>query len=365
MEQVRSAATIADVAARAGVSTATVSRVLASGAWGRPDTRRRVLAAARELDYRPSGVARSLKLRTTDTLGLLITDIQNPFYAHLVRSIDDAARVHGFALLLGNGAENAEREAAYLELLASRRVDGLIIAATSLTARHRRWLRHSPVPLVLVNCALPTARVPAILSDNRAGALAATRHLLGLGHCAIGHLAGDLANPAAAERLAGVREALGEAGLDPAALAISESDGHVAGGERAMKKLLRRARSTTGVICFNDLTAVGALRALRTEGCRVPQDVSVVGFDDIDLAAYVQPALTTVRQPLAEMGRWAVETLAQRLRSPTGNGPEADPFEAAPTVRLPVRLVVRESTGPAPADRTRRAAAASAVSRAP
>ena len=339
--------TIADVAARAGVSTATVSRVLRGLSRGRPATRDRILTAARELDYRPSGVARSLKLRTTDTLGLLITDIQNPFYAHLVRSIDDAAREHDYALLLGNGAEDAEREAAYLELLAGRRVDGIIIAATSLTARHRRWLRHSPVPLVLVNCALPDVEVPAFLSDNRAGGTLAAQHLIELGHRALAHVAGDPANPAAAERLAGVRDAMVAAGLGPDALPWAASDGHVGGGEIAMHELLARAPATTGVVCFNDLTAVGALRALRTAGRRVPADVSVVGFDDIDLAAYVEPPLTTVRQPFAELGRGAVEALVRRLRDGTGETDGRGGVEAPPrVVRLPVELVVRNSTGP-------------------
>jgi len=341
--------TIADVAARAGVSTATVSRVLRGVSRGRPATRARIQAAARELDYRPSGVARSLKLRTTDTLGLLITDIQNPFYAQLVRSIDDVAREHDYALLLGNGAEDAEREAAYLELLASRRVDGLIIAATSLTARHRRWLRHSPVPLVLVNCALADVAVPAFLSDNRAGGALAARHLLEQGHRALAHVAGDPANPAAAERLAGVREALDAAGLDGARLPCAQSDGHVAGGEAAMRELLARAPRTTGVVCFNDLTAVGALRALRTAGRQVPGEVSVVGFDDIDLAAYVEPPLTTIRQPFGELGRRAVEALVGRLRDGSQpSRPAARGGAPAAVVRLPVELVVRGSSGPAP-----------------
>jgi LacI family transcriptional regulator len=332
-------ATIADVAARAGVSTATVSRVLAGVGRARPETRARVLEAARALDYRPSEVARSLKRRSTQTLGLIITDIENPYFPQLVRSVEDAARAAGYSVLLCNAADDPERESAYLELLADRRVDGLIIAASSLGVRHREWLASPPIPVVLVNTAAPDVGLPAIMSDNELGGRLATGHLLGLGHLRFGYLMPPPRNVDAAERFAGVRAALAAAGHPADALTVSDGDALVGGGERAVGELLSRAPGTTAIVAYNDLMAIGALRELRRLGRRVPGDVSVVGFDDVALAAYVDPSLTTITQRTDEMGRWAVAEL-------TGGGDGMNDGPGPSPIRLPVELQVRESSGP-------------------
>jgi LacI family transcriptional regulator len=335
------AVTIADVAARAGVSTATVSRVLTGVAGARPDTRRRVLRSVRELGYRPSGIARSLKLRTTRTLGLIITDIGNPFFPQLVRAVEEAARDRDYAVLLCNSGEDAGREAAYLELLAERRVDGVVIASSGVGRRHARWLANAPVPVVLVNCSSPSVPLPTILSDNRAGAALAIEHLVALGHRRIGHVTAPSRNEAAQERLDGARHALVAAGLAPDALAVVEGDGHVPGGAAAAEQLLATDPSVTAIFAYNDLTAIGAMRAVRGRGLRVPDDISVVGFDDVDVAAYAEPPLTTIAQSTASMARWAVAQLLDQLAG--GARPTLE------TVRLPVRLEIRASTGPAPA----------------
>jgi LacI family transcriptional regulator len=333
------AITIADVAASAGVSTATVSRVLAGLGGARPDTRQRVLKSARELGYRPSGVARSLKLRTTRTLGLIITDIGNPFFPELVRAVEEAARERDYGVLLCNSGEDPEREGAYLELLAERRVDGVVIASSGVGRRHRAWLAKAPLPVVLVNCASPGVPLPTILSDNRAGAALAIGHLIALGHRRIAHITAPSRNEAAAERLEGARNALRAAGLDPAALLVAEGDGHVGGGAAAAERLLEADRRLTAIFAYNDLTAIGAIRGIRGCGLRVPDDVSVVGFDDVDLAAFADPPLTTVSQATASMGRWAVAQLLDRLR---GGPPTTE------TVMLPVHLEIRSSTAAVP-----------------
>jgi LacI family transcriptional regulator len=381
--------TIADVARAAGVSTATVSRALSGAPGLRPETRERVLAIARQLGYRPSGVARALKRGMTRTLGLIVTDIANPYFPAVVRAVEDAARQHGFTVLLGNGDEDPDREAAYLELLAERRVDGLIVASGALGERHRRWLVDAPVPVVLVNSALPDTPLPAILSDNRAGGRLAAEHLLQLGHRRLGHIAGPPSSSATAERLAGIREAMAAWGLDPADLALETGDGHPSGGAAAMERLLRRQPAPTGVLCYNDLTAIGALRAAHARGLRVPEDLSIVGFDDIEAARYVEPPLTTVAQQVAAMGRWAVDYLVGQFSRPggpghlagqghaeepghpvgagqsrgpghpAGEGPSAPPGHPAgggqsegpiggSVVLLPVTLSLRGSTGPPP-----------------
>ena len=263
-------ATIAEVAARAGVSTATVSRVLSGVSAGRPRTRERILAAAAALDYRPSGVARSLKLRTTQTLGLVITDIQNPFYPELVRAVEDRARELGYALLLGNSVADPDRELAYLELLAARRIDGLIIAAADIPERHAAWLARTPLPVVLINGETTDGSRPAAISDNAGGGRAAAEHLLALGHRRLGLVTVARPDRASRERVEGIRQAVRDAGLDPGTLAIAEGVRDAAGGEAAMTELLARAPQITGVLCHNDLMAIGALRAARAAGTRRP-----------------------------------------------------------------------------------------------
>ncbi len=346
------ATTIADVARQAGVSTATVSRVLSGVGRARPETRERVLVAARELDFRPSLVARSLKRRATLTLGLIVTDIENPYFPQLVRAVEDAANAEGYAILLCNADEDPEREASYLDILVERRVDGLIIAASTIGMRQREWLASAPLPVVLVNTNASNVDLPSVASDNHAGGRAAARHLLDLGHRRFGYLMPPPRNLDAPERLAGVRDELEAAGVDPRAAGpmIGSGAPTVPGGEVAMDEILSaggRSRPTA-VIAYNDLMAIGALRAIRRHGLHVPDDLSIVGFDDVAFAAYAEPALTTIRQETAEMGRWAVATLTERLAGvATGNGSSAD-AAPAPRLVLPVHLEVRGSTGPGP-----------------
>lgn len=333
--------TIRDVALRAGVSTATVSRVLSGASPSTPATIAAVRAAVEALRYRPSGVARSLKLRSTHTLGLIVTDVQNPYFPELVRAIEDAARERGETVLLCNAAEDPEREAGYLDVLVERRVDGIIVAASDLSERHADWLTNAPIPVVIVNSEPMVRGVPTIMSDNRAGGRIVAEHLLGLGHRRLGVIAGPERQSASRPRLEGVLEAIAEAAGPIEQPAIVVGDGHVDGGESAARVLLQESPAVTAIVCFNDLTAIGTLRALRAIGRRVPGDVSVVGFDDIAAAAWVDPPLTTVGQQKSAMGRWAVERVLQAIDG--GAQPAGDEV-----VRLPVVLCVRGSTGEAP-----------------
>lgn len=348
------ATTIADVARRAGVSTATVSRVLSGVGRARPETHARVEAAARELGFRPSDVARSLKRRSTLTLGLIVTDIENPYFPQLVKAVEEAAIGEGYAILLCNADGDPEREASYLDFLVDRRVDGLIIAASTIGMRQGEWLATAPLPVVLINTAVTGDPLPTIVSDNRGGGLAAAEHLLGLGHRRFGYLMPPPRNLDAPERLAGVEDALAAVGGDPAAdggtmpsLEIGHGAPTVTGGEAAMCELLALPSRPTAVIAYNDLMAIGALRAIRTNGLRVPADVSLIGFDDVAFAAFVEPALTTLRQETAEMGRWAVATLTERIKA-IGDAAPAPAPKTGPRRVVPVHLELRASTGPAP-----------------
>ena len=327
--------TITDVAARSGVSSATVSRVLQGSPRVSPAALERVQAAIAELGYRPSGVARSLRRQQTGTLGLIVTNINNPFYPEIVRGAEDAAQRMGASIILCNAAEDPEREIAYLDLLLERRVDGVIVAAGGLTKRHEDFLSAFPAPLVLINADLPGGQVPAVLSDDEAGGRAAADHLLELGHTRLIHISGPAVREAVSLRLDGVRAAIATSGRG-VTLEVVEGDGYQAGG-LAARQVAECLQPPYAIIAHNDVTAVGAMHALFELGIRVPDEVSVVGFDDIALAAFTNPALTTVAQDKYAMGRLAVETIA-RLRSGeavTGNQV------------LPVHLVVRRSSGPA------------------
>jgi len=338
-------ATIDQVAALAGVSIATVSRVFTNRKPVRPETRRRVLDAAGRLDYVPSGPARALAGSPTGMLGLLMTDLTQPFYTELAHAIESEAQARGYTLILANGAGDDAREAAYLDLLAQRRVDGILVASRGITTRHIDWLRRAPVEVVLVTCEAPGIPLPAIIAGSEDGAAQAVRHLLGLGHRVFAEIAGPAGSTSGVERHAGIVGALALAGIRERDLAVAGSGGDVAGGRAAGARLLLRTPRPTAILCYNDLVAVGALHAIAAAGLAVPRDLSVVGFDDVPVASMVSPALTTVAQDVAEMARWAVDRIVVQIEASRGQGQAEPPA----VVRRPCRLVVRDSTGPAPA----------------
>ena len=334
--------TIRDVARRAGVSTATVSRILSGASTSRPATVAAVRAAAEALDYRPSSIARSLKTRLARTLGLIVTDVHNPFFPELVAAVEDAAWEHGLRIILCNGARDPRREADYLALLQDGRVDGLIVAAGHVTDAYAAQLARSAVPVVIVNSERADLGVPTIGSDNRIGGRLAAEHLLGLGHTRVAVVTGPTERADSAERVEGVLEALEEAGIGRDDVPVILGVGAPGTGGGSVGELLAQRPDITGLVCYNDVTAIEVIRALRAGGRRVPEQVSVVGFDDIDAAAWVEPPLTTVVQQKAEMGRWAVRRLVESIAgAASGAG-------APERVVLPVSLRVRGSTGPAP-----------------
>jgi LacI family transcriptional regulator len=333
-------ATIRDVARRAGVSTATVSRVLAGIGNPKAETADAVMAAVEALDYRPSAVARSLRMRRTHTFGLIVTDIQNPFFPELVRAADDAARRVGYSILLGSAAYDEHRAVHYLGLMADRRVDGMIVASSQVSEESWRWLAGSPVPVVVVNAEPANVPITVIASDNRGGMHTAATHLIELGHRRMAYVRSDEGVTADQPRIEGFRAACAAAGIPASDLVELRGNAQFDGGEKAVAELLATGTNVTAIACHNDITAIGALRALRAAGVRVPHEISVVGCDDIAAASWVVPALTTVAQQKAEMGRMAVERLLAMLDAGEG--------EVAPeTIRVPMVLQVRESSGPA------------------
>jgi LacI family transcriptional regulator len=337
-----SPATIRDVSVRAGVSIATVSRVLAGIGNSRPETTAAVRDAVAELGYRPSGVARSLRMRRTRTIGLIVTDIQNPFFPELVQAADDAARAIGYSILLGSAAYDEHRAKHYMDLMVDRRVDGMIIASSQLGGESLDWLLSAPIPAVVVNAEPGDLPVTVITSDNEGGSRQAVEHLVALGHRRIAYVMGAPDFTAARPRYRGFREACAAAGIAVADAPAFEGEGQYDSGVRAAAEILASGTDVSAIVCHNDVTAIGVLGALRAAGHRVPDEMSVVGFDDIAAASWVTPGLTTIAQQKAEMGRLAVEHLASA----------ADVALMPEVIRLPTALRARESSGPVRATMT-------------
>ena len=332
----------------AGVSVATVSHVVNSTRYVSPELSERVRTVMAEIGYRPNGTARSLRLQRTQTIGLVVPDI-NPFFAELARIIEDEGFAAGYTTVLGNADGRPERERRYVETLLSKQVDGLILGSTLADATTLVSLvGRSGTPLVLIDRDLPAVGADIVLADHAGGAYALTRHLLELGHRRIACITGPERLPSSEGRAEGYHRALEEFGIESRPEWLAPGAFEFGGGRRAMARLLEADPGLTAVFATNDLMAVGAMRELAERGLRVPQDVSVGGFDDAMPATLISPELTTVRQPLQEMGREAVEMLRARMDGDSGE---------ARRIVLAAELVPRKSAGPV----RRRRPAATAV----
>jgi LacI family transcriptional regulator len=329
-------ATIRDVAARAGVSHQTVSRVLNASPSVAESTRARVLAAIEELRYVPSPTARALTSKRTHSLGIVTDDISDFFFSHMVAGAEAEARRRGYFLMIGS-VERDDDEEGYLRLMLERRVEGLILARPSVPLRGELRLaaERAAVPLVLVG----SSRVPGLTVvdvDNRQGGYDATRELVERGHHRIATIVGPEEWPSSIARLEGYRQALRDAGVaEETALEEVADDWGVESGEAAAARLLERGETFTALFAHNDLLALGAIARFRQAGLSVPGDVSVVGYDDLPVAAVVDPPLTTVHQPMRELGALATALLLDQLAD--GGAPAPD------THLLPAALVSRGS----------------------
>ncbi len=307
-------AKIKDVAAAAGVSTATVSRVLSDYPHVRAEMRDRVRAAVAQLEYRPNLVARNLRSQQSNTIGLILSDIGNPFFAGISRAVEDIAYEHGFSVLLCNTDENPEREALYLELMRAEQVAGVILSPTQQTMAHFSHL-NVDFPVVLVDRFLKNGDVDAVLLDNVAAALDLTTHLLLQGYRRIGVLIGDTSTTGL-ERQRGYEAALQEHGVAPVAGLIKHLRPQVETGRTATLELLDLPQPPDAIFAGNSLLTAGALQAIRERHLRLPQDVALVGFDETLWATLVEPAITTMAQPTDEIGKTATELLLQRIAAP-------------------------------------------------
>lgn len=334
-------ATIFDVARQAGVSIGTVSRVLNNRNRVHPDTRERVLRAIRDLDYRPNALARGLASQQTNSLGLVIPQVNDPFFFPIVRGVEDAASAAGYNLLIASQPQQPG-EHSYFRLFHRGHVDAMVLVAIDVRPEEVKAIVDRGVPIVLVQQDIGR-NIPAFLVDNYYGARALVEHLLGHGYRRLGYIAGTDYTPDNRERLRGMREVLAEHGLSLPATSIAHGNYLRGSGFRAMQELLALSPRPEAVFAASDQMAADAIMAAQAAGLVVPGDIAVVGFDDAPVASYIYPPLTTVSQPVYDLG-WQAARMALEVSRADPN----DPPVAPRLVQLPTTLVVRQSCGCAP-----------------
>lgn len=325
------------VAKKAGVSVATVSRALQKPDVVSDKTRKKVQDAAKEVGYRPNMMAKVFRSKKTHSILALVPDMSNPFFSRVISGIQKAAKARGYNVILGNTLGNKETERDFARLLQTSQTDGII----QLSARYPLETLESDVgsPLPIVNCCecVVDDSMPTVQLDNREAARALVNYLVELGHRRIGVVAGPPDSPLTAGRMAGYKAALEENGLTFDANLVTEGDYSLGAGEEGAEALMAVDGAPTAIFCFNDEMAYGAMRGLKQKGLGVPGDVSVAGFDDLPFSKYMEPSLTSVRQPSAEFGAVAVDMLFELM---TGS------LEGRRHRQLPFELAVRASTGP-------------------
>ncbi|HEY8348012.1 MAG TPA: LacI family DNA-binding transcriptional regulator [Symbiobacteriaceae bacterium] len=325
--------TIRDVARLAGVAPSTASMALNDHPRISTETKMKVLAAARELNYQPNAMARGLKSRRTESVGLILTDIAGPFYSELIKGVEDVAIERGYQLVISSA--HSGREESARRLLAERRTDGLIVLAPNLKDADLAAVASPEFPLVLLDRHLCAPGISCIRVDNVAAASEAVSHLINLGYRSILYVSGPQLSTDNQERLLGFRQALERAGLPFSPDLVVPGDFTEEGGRRAARWILDRPTLPDAVFAANDEMAIGVMEVFLDRGIRIPEDVALVGFDDIRLAAYVRPALTTVRQFKYELGQRAATLLFAML----------DGTSEARAERISTELVIRESCG--------------------
>lgn len=325
---------IYDIAKRANLAPSTISRALQDHPRLRAETKARVRALAKEMGYVPSTVAKSLSTNHTWTIGMVVATISDPFMGRVVEGVEEIAVGVGFNVFLSTSQNKRRREIAVIDVLQQRRVDGIIVVASHLFDHYRRYFDHIEVPVVMIDEQEPGGIIHSVAVDDFRGARLAVEYLLGLGHRRIGYVGVTNRPKSNQYRLKGYENALKSAGiiLDPTLIFISNDlEDHARNGEASLEPLW--AAGATAIFCYNDMTAIGVLSACYKRGLSVPDNLSVIGFDDIDMAAYTIPPLTTIHQPRLELGRRAMQMILNLL---AGQAPENQLISA--------ELVVRQTT---------------------
>lgn len=326
--------TVKDVSRLAGVSTATVSRVLAGFDEVSPETRERVLQAVKELNYQPNRNARNLRKSTTSKIGVVISDIQNPFFGSVVRGIEKITIKDDYTIILGNSDEDPLREQKLIAMLLEEGVAGIILVPTHVDPGSYQPLFQSDVPLVIIDRRLAAPNLDMVLVDGFAGAALAVEHLVQLGHRHIGYVGGLPHLSVMHEREQGYLAALEKHAVPFIPAYLRHGNNRQDGGYTAVRELLGQDPPPTAILIANNLMTLGGLQAIHESGSQIPEQISLVGFDDMDWAASLRPPLTVIAQPAFEMGETAATLLLERIRNPE------QPHQ---TVMLKTHLIVRAS----------------------
>ncbi|PSV65470.1 HTH-type transcriptional repressor PurR [Photobacterium angustum] len=328
-------ATIKDVARMAGVSTTTVSHVINKTRFVAEATQQKVLAAVDELNYAPSAVARSLKCNTTRTIGMLVTKSTNPFFAEVVHGVEEYCYNSGYTLILCNTEGNLEKQRDYLRMLSEKRVDGLLVMCSDLDQMLLDLLeRKNDLPMVIMDWGPESPHTDNILDNAENGGYIATKHFIENGHKKIGCLSGQADKSTCQERLKGFRKAMAEADLTFNEDWLLDGDFECESAVEAAQKFIAMEDRPTAIFCFNDIMAMALISTFEQAGLRVPDDISIIGYDNIDLAPYFAPPLTTIHQPKRRLGKKAIEILLERVKD---KNHERQTFEMTP------KLVERKS----------------------
>ncbi|WP_067516733.1 LacI family DNA-binding transcriptional regulator [Endozoicomonas ascidiicola] len=334
--------TIKDVAKLAGVSISTVSHVLNSTRFVSEEVAMKVKRAIDELEYKPSALARSLKTSKTKTLGMLTSSNANPFFAEVIHGVEATCYELGYHLVLCNFGQDDQpdikKQASYLTTLAEKRVDGLLIMSAHSSDQFFRTLEELTVPLVILDCHAPVKNADIIMDYPELGGYEATRYLIEQGHRKIGCISGPQTLSPSCDRLAGFHRALHEASIPANPHWTIEGSLTAKSGYQVIEQLIQQDSLPTALFAGNDLMAIGAISALQNKGLRVPEDISIVGYDNIELAAYTSPPLTTIDQPKWEMGALAAKTLIHRLENEKTIS-EIKTFKSTLVVRKSVKKV--------------------------
>jgi LacI family transcriptional regulator len=329
--------TIRDVAARAGVAPITASRALNNSGYVSEDARARVEKAAAELKFVPNMLARSLRSQKTHTLALVVTDIANPFWTTVARGVEDVANAAGFHVIFCNTDESEAKQERYLSMLLRRRVDGVLLVPATSSGAAVRMLQAQRVQVVVLDRRVPGSAVDVVRGASTDGARRLTQHLIELGHRRIAIFSGPESVSVSRERVAGYTQALAAAGIEADPSLVYHGPFTVEGGFAMAQALLARpALQATALFAANNFIAIGVLRALREAGLRVPEDISLVVFDDLPDTYTWEPFLTVAAQPAYELGKTATTLLLQRLAEPAQGEPQE--------IVLPTELIVRAST---------------------
>ncbi|EKF9166700.1 substrate-binding domain-containing protein [Vibrio cholerae] len=328
-------ATMKDIARLAGVSTSTVSHVINKSRFVSDEIAERVNNAAQQLNYAPSALARSLKMNRTKTIGMLVTTSTNPFFGEVVKGVERSCYHQGYNLILCNTEGDNQRMKASINTLLQKRVDGLLLMCSTLEGeRLDVFDRYPDIPIVVMDWGPILFASDKIQDNSLQGGYMAAKHLIECGHREIGCITGPLIRHQAQMRYEGYKRALAEAGIAINPDWIVESDFECEGGYQAFEKLYQRGKLPSALVVSNDMMAMGVIQAASQRGLRVPDDLSLIGYDDVHIAKFMTPALTTIHQPKYRLGKAAVDTLLYRLENPD---------TTAQVVQLEPTLVVRNS----------------------